>query len=223
MTNQYIANYHTVSDFQTPPQASNTDMGSHPDLQDTPAQSITGLILAGGRGSRTGGRDKGLVLWRGKPLVAHTVARVRPQVKTLLISCNRNPKEYNKLVADPVIDLREDYQGPLAGLEAAIDRVTTEYLLLAACDVPELPLDLGSRLYHKLNSDASRQYNVCVPWDGEREQYLCALIRRSALASLGDFLDGGGRAVRLWYRAQHYTVVDCSDCPSSFQNINRPE
>lgn len=221
MTIQHIANYHTVSDFQTPSPANDT--GSHPDLQYNPTQLITGLILAGGRGSRTGGRDKGLIPWQGKPLVAHTVARVKPQVKTLLISCNRNPQEYAKLVADPVIDLREDYQGPLAGLEAAIDRVTTDYLLLAACDVPRFPLDLGRRLYRQLNSDAGGHYNACVPWDGEREQYLCALIRRSALASLGDFLDNGGRAVRLWYRSLNYTVADCSDCATSFQNINRPE
>lgn len=183
--------------------------------------NITGLILAGGQGQRAGGRDKGLIEWQGRPLVEHVLARLRPQVDTLLLSCNRNITDYGKLVPQPVTDLRADYQGPLAGIEAAQSRVKTDYLLLAPCDTPELPTDLAYRLYQQLAADPEATHGMCVPWDGERDQYLCALIRRSALDSLTAFLDNGSRAVREWYRIENYLRADFSDCAANFRNLNR--
>jgi molybdopterin-guanine dinucleotide biosynthesis protein A len=193
------------------------------DIVNSHTSLITGLILAGGQGRRAGGRDKGLLTWQGKTLAAHTVERVHPQVKTLLISCNRNQQEYDKLAVHTVSDLRDSYQGPLAGLESSIEHVQTDYLLLVACDLPAVPEDLGSRLFEGLQKKTSQDSNICVAWDGEREQYLCALIRRSALHSLTEFLDSGGRAVRHWYQEQGYTLADFSDCPHSFKNVNRVE
>jgi len=198
-------------------------MDNSPNPRERQIQSITGLILAGGRGRRTGGRDKGLLPWRGKTLAEHTVARIRPQVKTLLISCNRNHEEYSKLAINPVGDLRDDYQGPLAGLEASIEHIATDYLLLVACDLPEVPDDLAHRLLQGLQQKSAKDINICVAWDGDREQYLCALIRHDALHSLTEFLDNGGRAVRHWYRDQGYTLADFSDCAASFKNINQLE
>lgn len=183
--------------------------------------SITGLVLAGGRGQRAGGRDKGLIAWQGRPLVEHVLARIAPQVDTVLLSCNRNVADYDKLIPQPITDLREDFQGPLAGVEAAGARVMTDYLLLAPCDTPELPFDLASRLYQQLATDTAATHGMCVPWDGEREQYLCALIRRSALTSLTAFLDAGGRAVREWYQTENYLRADFSDCAANFRNLNR--
>ena len=186
-------------------------------------QDITGLILAGGRGQRAGGRDKGLIQWQGRALVEHVVARLRPQVHTLLLSCNRNRAEYAELVPEPLADLRPDYQGPLAGVEAARDHVNSRYLLLAPCDAPELPADLAQRLVEALEADSEDSHDIAVPWDGEREQYLCALLKRSSLESLTAFLDSGERAVRAWYESRGYLRVDFSDCRDNFRNINRPQ
>ncbi|MEP1593244.1 MAG: molybdenum cofactor guanylyltransferase MobA, partial [Halieaceae bacterium] len=191
-------------------------MQNSPQAPNTYKSLITGLILAGGQGRRAGGRDKGLLPWHGKPLVAHTVERVSPQVKKLLISCNRNQQDYGNLATRTVSDLREGYQGPLAGLESAIKYIDTDYVLLVACDLPEVPEDLGGRLIQGLKENNAQDCNVCVAWDGQREQYLCALIRRKALYSLAGFLDSGGRAVKHWYSEQGYTLADFSEAENSF-------
>ncbi|WP_087722598.1 molybdenum cofactor guanylyltransferase MobA [Pandoraea sp. PE-S2T-3] len=108
--------------------------------------AITGLILAGGRGQRMGGRDKGLQLFDGQPLAAHVLARLQPQVGTLLISANRNHAAYAALGADVVSDETQDFAGPLAGMLAGLRAAKTEYVLTAPCDSPLLPDDLAARL-----------------------------------------------------------------------------
>ena len=80
---------------------------------------ISGLILAGGAGRRVDGRDKGLITWHGRPLIAHVAVLLRPQVGRLVISCNRNNERYAEFADETVGDTRRDFQGPLAGLEAA--------------------------------------------------------------------------------------------------------
>ena len=93
----------------------------------TTMDDITGLILAGGAGRRVAGRDKGLIEWHGKPLVEHVADRLRPQIGQLIISCNRNVTAYRKLADKIVVDSRRDFQGPLAGLEAASSLIETPF------------------------------------------------------------------------------------------------
>ncbi|MCB1674994.1 MAG: molybdenum cofactor guanylyltransferase [Halioglobus sp.] len=181
---------------------------------------ITGLILAGGAGRRVGGRDKGLLLWHGKPLVEHVRARLAPQVDKVLLSCNRNEDTYREFAADIVTDTRRDFQGPMAGLEAAIPCIDTQFIVLTACDTPQLPLDLVARLLQPLSA-VSAPARISYAHDGEREQYLCAALHRSCLADLSVYLDEGHRTVRHWYRRHRCCVVDFSDQPESFQNFNR--
>jgi len=180
---------------------------------------VTGLILAGGAGRRVGSRDKGLIEWRGKPLVAHVVERLRPQVDELLISCNRNVQQYRAL-APTVVDNRGEFQGPLAGLEAAASHIATEVLVVVACDIPLLPGDLVARLTEALHISANGAAEICYAHDGQRGQYLCAAIRRECTSSLGFFLDQGHRAVRRWYQSRHSMAVDFSDQAESFRNYN---
>ena len=180
----------------------------------------TGLILAGGAGRRVGGRDKGLLLWRGRPLVEHVIQRLAPQVDKLLISCNRNEAFYRGLAAVTVTDTRRDFQGPMAGLEAAIPFVDTEFVVLTACDTPQLPVDLVARLLQPL-SRAGASADISYAHDGEREQYLCAALRRSCLEDLGAYLDEGQRTVRHWYRRHRCCVVDFPDQHEHFCNFNR--
>jgi molybdenum cofactor guanylyltransferase len=183
-------------------------------------REITGLVLAGGAGSRVGGQDKGLLPWRGKPLVAHVSERLAQQTSELLISCNRNIADYSCLGFHTVVDKQSGFQGPLAGIEAAKERVKTEYLAVVACDTPMLPLDLVARLMSPLLAAEQHRPLISVAHDGKREQYLCSVINTSCLESLSAFLQQGHRAVRHWYQQHHYAVVDFSDQYEAFRNHN---
>lgn len=186
----------------------------------TSASNITGLILAGGKGQRVGNRDKGLILLEGKPLVAYISDILLPQVGELLISCNRNFCRYEKFAAQTVADTRRDFQGPLAGLEAAYPYVQTEFLVVVGCDMPHLPPDLVRRLTAPLQDGGDGAPEISFAHDGEREQYLCAAIRRACLTSLAGFLDAGHRAVRDWYKSRDSVTVDFSDHRLGFRNYN---
>ena len=186
-------------------------------------QQVTGLVLAGGAGRRVQGRDKGLILWQGKPMIAHLLQRLRPQVETLMISCNRNIDQYQAYGFSLVVDQRPDYQGPLAGIEAAIKHAHNEFLLITACDMPLLPEDLVARLLHPLLQSDNQTLDVSIAHDGVREQYLCAILRRRCLDSLSGHLASGHRAVRHWYALQQCITVDFSDRVDAFKNYNRME
>jgi len=185
-------------------------------------EDTTGLILAGGAGRRVGGEDKGLLDWHGKPLAAHVAERLRPQVKRLVISCNRNRDYYATLADATVADRRENFQGPLAGLEAAASQLEGDTILIAPCDTPLLPRDLASRLLDALSA-AGDSMDISYAHDGERGHYLCAAIRSRILPSLATFLATGQRAVRHWYALHHCVVVDFSSEADCFRNYNRPE
>ncbi|MFC1579257.1 molybdenum cofactor guanylyltransferase MobA [Pseudomonadota bacterium] len=183
-------------------------------------QDTTGLVLAGGAGRRVGGVDKGLVPWKGKPLVEHVVHRMRTEVATLLISCNRNSDYYAPLADNIVNDQRHGFPGPLAGIEAAIPLLETEFLLISPCDTPCLPDDLGARLLAALDGPGA-SFNISYAHDGERGQYLCAVLRRRVVHTLTAALDSGVRAVHLWYRQHRCVAVDFSHQRTRFHNINR--
>lgn len=183
--------------------------------------NITGLILAGGAGRRVGHRDKGLILWQGKPLIAHVSEFLRPQVGEILISCNRNVARYAKYTTQTVADLRPSHQGPLAGLEAAAPHVRTELLVVVSCDMPDLPADFVTRLLAPLAPDGDNAPEICFAHDGTRAQYLCAAMRTKCLSSLPGFLDQGHRAVRDWYGCRLAIAVDFSDERDSFRNYNQ--
>ena len=182
----------------------------------------TGLVLAGGAGRRVGGADKGLLPWHGRPLVEQVVHKLRGEVATLLISCNRNPDYYASLADRIVADQRPGFAGPLAGIEAAIPVLDSEFLLICPCDTPHLPGDLGARLLGALR-EAGSATDISYAHDGERAQYLCALLRTRILDSLTRELDSGTRAVRDWYRLHQSIAVDFSTQRGCFRNINRVE
>ena len=187
----------------------------------TSAKDITGLILAGGAGRRVGGRDKGLIDWQGKPLVAHVAARLRPQVGRLLISCNRNFEHYQQFAETTAADSRRDFQGPLAGLEAATPSINSQLLVIVACDTPLLPGDLVQHLQAHLYKPEYDEAQISYAHDGTRGQYLCAAIDRQCLDSLTGYLDEGHRTVRHWYQRYRAIAVDFSDQAEAFKNYNR--
>ncbi len=177
---------------------------------------ITGLVLAGGRGVRMGGVDKGLVELDGTPLAARVLARLAPQVGALLISANRNLDRYAALGAPVVADLPEygPYAGPLAGIRAALGVVRTPWLAVVACDTPNIPLVLVERLAAGL---AGARASVAVA--GGRTHALCCLLDSSLRASLDEALARGERRAAAWLDSVGARRVAFDDA-AAFGNFN---
>ena len=116
-------------------------------------RDITGLILAGGRGSRMGGADKGLQNWRGMPLATHALLRLAPQVGEVMVNANRNLGAYESMGVPVWPDTLADYAGPLAGFLTGLERCETPYLVSVPCDSPLFPLDLVERLAAALEAE----------------------------------------------------------------------
>jgi molybdopterin-guanine dinucleotide biosynthesis protein A len=188
-------------------------------------EQITGLLLAGGRGMRMGGVDKGLQTLHGEPLAAHVLKRLAPQTGALLISANRHPDIYaalgTSLGAKVIADTLPGFPGPLAGLLAGMRAAGTPWLLSAPCDSPWLPADLASRLGHALNAhEADIATVTTVDAHGEASLHpVFALLRTGLADDLAAFLDAGERKVRAWY-ARHKTVEVVFTDERAFYNAN---
>lgn len=181
---------------------------------------ITAAILAGGRGRRMEGADKGLVELDGQPLVAHILKAIRPQVGQVMINANRNTDDYAAYGFPVITDELENYQGPLAGFAAVMKQASTKYIVTLPCDGPYVPSDLVERLGSALEKDNAQ---IAVAHDGTRIQPVHAMISVSLLPSLQQFLDGGDRKIDLWYAKHSMSLADFSDIPETFSNINTPQ
>ena len=181
---------------------------------------ITGLILAGGRARRMGGVDKGLVELDGKPMVTHVVGRLAPQVGRIIINANRNLAVYREWSNTVVKDRNGEYDGPLAGVASGLEAADTEFMLTVPCDCPLVANDLTERMYHGLISERAE---VAVATDGQRLQPVFMLLARGLLASIESFLATGERKIDKWFENHAVTVVDFSDEPDTFLNINSIE
>ncbi|MCL4111211.1 UNVERIFIED_CONTAM: hypothetical protein GTU68_043124 [Idotea baltica] len=180
---------------------------------------ITAVILAGGKGRRLGGQDKGLVEYQGKPLIQHVLDIIAPQVDKILINANRNHENYQAFGYDVINDELSDFQGPLAGFASAMQTSTSDYILTMPCDGPHLPDDYVARLMNATNNENT----VIVAHDGERLQPVHALIPISLLDSLIEFLESGDRKIDRWYAQNKMVTADFSDKPKVFFNVNTEE
>ena len=186
---------------------------------EAPCKDFTAVILAGGRATRMGGVDKGLISVNDRPMIAWVIDGLRPQVAAILISANRNRDNYAEF-GYPVIDDGDDeFRGPLAGLASCMQAATTPYIVLAPCDSPLLSGDLVPRLYAALSATGSR---IAVAHDGNRLQPVFAVLESGLLDDLTRYLDGGGRKIDQWYDRHGYAIVDFSDVAGSFSNVNAP-
>ena len=179
---------------------------------------ITGLILAGGRGQRMGGVDKGLQPLHGKPMIEHVLARLAPQVDEIVINANQNLERYRALGHGVVSDAIGGFAGPLAGLHAGLQAATHELVATAPCDSPFLPGDLVARLRKTLKDN-----DLAVAKTGEQAHPVFALVRRGVLPNLETFLKGGGRKIDAWYAALKVVEVSFDDEADAFRNINTRE
>lgn len=193
------------------------------------SQDITGLILAGGRGSRMGGVDKGLQNFNGLPLALHTLMRLQLQVGAVMINANRNLSAYESFGAEVWPDVLADYAGPLAGFLTGLERCETPYMVTVPCDTPRFPLDLVKRLAAALEREGADIAMAAAPENDEqgqirvRTQPVFCLLKVDLLESLTRYTQGGGRKIDAW-TAQHPTVVvpfdQPGDDPLAFANAN---
>jgi molybdopterin-guanine dinucleotide biosynthesis protein A len=184
-------------------------------------QDITGVVLAGGRATRWDGRDKGLIQVSGRPMISHVLDALAPQVGQVIINANRNLDEYRAFGLPVVTDASRDFLGPLAGIASGLAAARTEWVAITPCDSPLLAADCVGRLVSACEDDA--RTDIAVAHDGERIQPVFALIRRGLLEDLDAYLESGGRKIDLWYGQQRMQLVDFSDNPDNFLNINRRE
>ncbi len=180
-------------------------------------ESITGVILAGGRARRMGGRDKGLVPFRGRPLVEWVIESLAPQVGGLVINANRNPEAYAAYGYPVIADRIDGFQGPLAGFASAMAAVSTPWIVTLPCDGPFPAPDLVKRLCAALALEGAE---IAVATDGSRMQPVYALLPAALAPSLHAFLEAGDRKIDLWYARHRVALADLSDRPESFVNIN---
>lgn len=181
---------------------------------------VTAVILAGGRGSRMGGVDKGLVELNGRPLIEHVISAIAGQVGAVVINANRNLARYEAFGYPVIADSMDDYQGPLAGFLAAMAVVDTDDIVTVPCDGPLLSDDLVARLQHARERENA---DIAVAHDGHRLQPVHALIPVRLRDSLQRYLDAGDRKIDLWYARHRVAHADFSDLPSTFVNVNTAE
>lgn len=186
-----------------------------------PRQDITGVILAGGRGSRMGGADKGLQLHLGAPLALHALMRLGPQVDSVMINANRNLSAYEALEVPVWPDSTPDFAGPLAGMLTGLEHCETPWMVSVPCDSPAFPLDLVERL---ADAAAREQADIAMPrireTDGQiRAQPVFCLMNMDVMESLATFLQGGGRKIDQWTATHKTVLVDFEDA-SAFRNAN---
>ncbi len=183
-------------------------------------ENVTGIILAGGQARRMGGQDKGLIKINGLAMIEYVINALEPQVAKILINANRNQEIYAKFGYPVFSDELTDFQGPLAGIVAAMKKSTTKYICTCPCDGPLIANDLVVRLYAAVENHNSE---IAVAHDGERMQPVYALIQCNLYESLENYLNNGERKIDLWF-AQHKLIkVDFSDIKNCFMNINTPE
>lgn len=191
--------------------------------------SVTGIVLAGGRGSRMGGVDKGLQNFNGTPLALNALLRLQLQrdsvVGECMINANRNLGAYEAFGVPVWPDTIDGFAGPLAGFLTGLERCETAYLMTVPCDSPLFPLDLATRLGAALEeASADIAMAAATEEDGQvRPQPVFTLMRVELLESLIRFTQEGGRKIDAW-TATHKTVLvpfnQPGDSPQAFANVN---
>lgn len=181
-------------------------------------EEITGIILAGGRATRMGGEDKGLVSVAGIPLYQYVLARLRPQVGPIAINANRNQARYRESGLPIISDLTPDFSGPLAGMLAGLKHATTEWVAFVPCDVPDFPATLIEKLWQQKGSAIAAYAS-----DGERAHPTLALLHTSLATPLEDYLARGERKLMLFLEAAGAQQVAFEGQQMAFHNLNTQE
>ncbi|WP_114689382.1 molybdenum cofactor guanylyltransferase MobA [Polynucleobacter necessarius] len=187
-------------------------------------KDITGLILAGGRAQRMSGIDKGLISLHGKPLIESAIAKLKPQVQTIVINANRNITKYAGYGYPVVMDETPDFSGPLAGFSVGLKACKTPYLLTTPCDSPLLPNALADDLLAEMERD---DFELIYAYSKEADgkvwaQPVFRLMRSNLQNSLNQFLQKGDLKIDRWFKELRSSTVVFDD-HQAFANVNTPE
>jgi molybdopterin-guanine dinucleotide biosynthesis protein A len=179
------------------------------------AADVSAAILAGGEGVRVEGRDKGLMLLSGRPLIDWVCTSLRGQVGRILICANRNASKY-AAYGTVVPDAAPGFRGPLAGIASALTACPTPWLVTVPVDNPHPPAVLCQRLHA---AAVAAGVPAAVLHDGEHREPLFAIYRREAAVSAREALDRDSPVWR-WQDELGAVDVDFSDCVAELVNLN---
>ncbi len=188
-------------------------------MQDNRAK-VTGVVLAGGRARRMANKDKGLIQYRGQPLVRRAIDALAPSVSQIIINANRNQDIYSRFGHPVVSDLTDTYDGPLAGILSCLKTIDTPYLLSIPCDCPLIESKLLTQM---INTFLHKQVDAGVAFDGERIHPVFLILKIGLVDSLELYLAGGQRKIDTWLFQHKLEKIDFSEHPDMFKNINTPE
>ena len=180
--------------------------------------AVTGLILAGGRASRLGGKDKGFMMFEGQFLIERQLGWMRPQVSQVLISANRSLEEYAATGYSIVLDKEVGFQGPLHGVLSGLQQSQSEWLFVHPVDLPFLPSDVVEKMF------AARESNFDCYFlsSEEREHYLSMMLSKKLLPQLQAFIASGGKRVREFLNLVGAKSLRLGLDENCFKNLNEP-
>ena len=178
---------------------------------------ISAIILSGGRATRMNSMDKGLIQLQQKPLIAHVIARLKPQVDEILINANREIMQYEAFGLPVLQDENMVFLGPLAGFSLGLQHGKHDYVLTVPCDSPLLPLDLAQRLMAALLEHLA---DIAVASSDSNAHPVFCLMRKTVLPSLMDYLAKDNRKVSTWQKGLRYVEVDFQKSADAFVNLN---
>ena len=177
------------------------------------------LLLAGGRGQRMGGRDKGLIDWRGQPLIQHLQRCVRPMTDDLIISCNRNHEHYAAFADRLVHDQNSDFPGPMAGMIAGLEAARHPLLLVLPCDVPGVDSALLAAMRQTQQRHPEQPLMVR---QGEFWEPLLCIVPKAHLTAMRQAWDAGERSPRRVLLALGAQALQCAENDPRLANLNTP-
>jgi molybdopterin-guanine dinucleotide biosynthesis protein A len=178
---------------------------------------VTGVILAGGLARRMNNQDKGLINYKGRPMVSYAINALAAVADQSIINANRNLEHYQQFGLPVVADQTDSFDGPLAGVLTAMIYADTDILVVMPCDSP---LIKAEHLQKLLLTRAEHDADVAVAFDGERLHPVFLAIKTSLRTSLQDYLDSGQRKIDRWLEQQKMVKADFSNEPEIFININ---
>ncbi|MBV4488306.1 molybdenum cofactor guanylyltransferase MobA [Pseudomonas sp. SWRI153] len=178
------------------------------------------LLLAGGRGQRMGGQDKGLIEWQGEPLIAHLQRKVRLLTDDLIISCNRNRERYAAFADQLVTDDESDFPGPLAGIRAGLKAARHLHLLVLPCDVPGIDEALLENMLQC--ADQQREKPLMIRHGDHWEPLLC-VIPVALLPAFETAWADGERSPGRVMRSLGASALQCPDNDPRLANLNTPQ
>lgn len=186
----------------------------------TPLPPCSVLLLAGGRGQRMGGQDKGLLPWLGEPLIAHLERKVRALTDDLIISCNRNRELYAPFADQLVMDDESGFPGPLAGIRAGLKAARHGHLLVLPCDVPRIDAALLQSMRESADLHSEKPLMLR---HGEHWEPLLCVIPVALASAFDDAWNAGERSPGRVMRSLGATALQCPENDPRLANLNTPE